>query len=140
MESLVPLQASCSMADLTRDWDQSLGNSRMVMRPSFPYAMWNFCPKHYNATALTAISDLSGTQSSDILGQKVIFAPYGWEKGGLSVESFTLCLQVLSLFTCAGLFCMETMCRQHYCGSATENEEAEKKCSSRLVCTGTGVR
>lgn len=61
MESLVPLQASCSMADLTRDWDQSLGNSRMVMRPSFPYAMWNFCLKHYNATALTAISDLSGT-------------------------------------------------------------------------------
>lgn len=70
----------------------------------------------------------------------MIFAPYGWEKGGLTVESFTLCLQVLSLFTCAGLFCMETMCRQHYCESARENEEAEKKCSSRLVCTGKEMR
>lgn len=56
------------------------------------------------------------------------------------MESFTLCLQVLSLFTCAGLFCMETMCRQHYCESATENEEAEKKGSSRLVCTGKDMR
>lgn len=46
MESLLPLQASCSMADLTRDWDQSLGDSRMVMRPSFPCAIWSFCPKH----------------------------------------------------------------------------------------------
>lgn len=62
MESLAPLQASCSMADLTRDWDQSLGVTRMVMRPSFAYAMWNFLSQ--TATALTAISDLNGTYSS----------------------------------------------------------------------------
>lgn len=55
------------------------------------------------------------------------------DRGG----SFTLCLQLLSL---VGLFCMETLCRQHYCWSATENEEAEKKCSSRLICTEKGVR
>lgn len=41
-----PLTSSCSMADLTRDWDQFLGDSRMVMRPSFPHLVWSLCPKH----------------------------------------------------------------------------------------------
>lgn len=41
-----PLTSSCYLADLTRDWDQFLGDFRMVMRPSFPHPIWSLCPKH----------------------------------------------------------------------------------------------
>lgn len=46
MVSLLPSQASSSMAGLSRDGDQSPGKSRTVVRPASQYPTWSLCPKH----------------------------------------------------------------------------------------------
>lgn len=59
MESLAPFQASCPMADLTRDWDQALGELQYGDETIFSLCHVELLSQ--TATALTAISDLNGT-------------------------------------------------------------------------------
>lgn len=62
MESLVPFQASCSMADLTRDWDQALGELQCGDEAIFSLCHVELLSQ--TAAAFTAVSDLNGTYTS----------------------------------------------------------------------------
>lgn len=67
MESLVPFQASYSMADLIKDWDQALGELQHGDEAIFSLCHVELLSQ--TATALTAISDLNSTYSSALTPQ-----------------------------------------------------------------------